>query len=327
MNHIRTIAKKTRIISNHSNSHRSFNSTTYKCSCCPTLFCHQIGTMKLQYKAPTSSFELGLRNGGGGLLTKQYNTSSYLSDSNENNSATASSNKNDVHIEKLLANNKSWVQRRRNEDPDFFNRLGQVQRPKYLYFGCSDSRVPANEILGLGPGEVFIHRNVGNLIPGNDLNALSVLEYAVDHLGVTDIIVTGHYDCGAIRAATSRQDLGMLENWLRLVRDVYRLHKDQLDSIKDAEEKHHRLVELNVIEQCLNLYKTGVVQRKRIRTHAQSNGNDHHPRIHGMVFNPKDGILKKLAVDFRKRVGNLDHIYGLYDHKKEVKDLMNNSSS
>ena len=283
--------------------------------------------MKLQNNVPTSSFQLGIRNGGVGLLTKQYTTSPFFSDSNEDNSATSSRNKNDVHLEKILSNNKAWVQSRKNQDPDFFNRLGQVQKPKYLYFGCSDSRVPANEILGLGPGEVFVHRNVGNLIPGNDLNALSVLEYAVEHLGVTDIIVTGHYDCGAIRAATSRQDLGILENWLRLVRDVYRLHKDQLDLILDAEEKHLRLVELNVIEQCLNLYKTGVVQRKRIRTHAQSDGTDHYPRIHGMVFNPKDGILKKLAVDFRKRVGNLDYIYGLYDHKKEVQDLINNTTS
>jgi carbonic anhydrase len=268
---------------------------------------------------------MGLHNSGG-VITKLYSTSSFSSSSKEND-VTTSKNKNNINIEKLLANNKAWVKNRRDADPEFFNRLGQRQAPKYLYFGCSDSRVPANEILGLGPGEVFVHRNVGNLVPVNDLNALSVLEYAVDHLGVTDIIVTGHYDCGAIRAATSRQDLGMLENWLRLVRDVYRLHKDQLDLLEDAEEKHLRLVELNVVEQCLNLYKTGVVQRKRIQTHAQSNGTEHHPRIHGMVFNPSDGILKKLSVDFRQRVGNLDHIYGLYDHKKEVRDLMNTASS
>ena len=325
MNHIRNIATKTRLLPNYPNSHRLFTSSTYKCSCCATLFCHQITNTKFENKLSTPSLQMGLHNSGG-VITKLYSTSSFSSSSKENN-ATTSKNKNDFNIEKLLANNKAWVKTRRDADPEFFNRLGQRQTPKYLYFGCSDSRVPANEILGLGPGEVFVHRNVGNLVPVNDLNALSVLEYAVDHLGVTDIIVTGHYDCGAIRAATSRQDLGMLENWLRLVRDVYRLHKDQLDLLEDAEEKHLRLVELNVVEQCLNLYKTGVVQRKRIQTHAQSNGTEHHPRIHGMVFNPSDGILKKLSVDFRQRVGNLDHIYGLYDHKKEVRDLMNTASS
>ena len=147
------------------------------------------------------------------------------------------------------------------------------------------------------------------------MNALSVLEYAVGHLDVTDIIVTGHYDCGAIRAATSRQDLGMLENWLRLVRDVYRLHKDHLDHFEDPEERHCRLVELNVIEQCLNLYKTGVVQRKRLQT--MQSGEPVYPRIHGMVFSPQEGILKKLSVDFDRRVGNLDHIYGLYEDKSD----------
>jgi carbonic anhydrase len=150
------------------------------------------------------------------------------------------------------------------------------------------------------------------LIPGNDLNALSVLEYAVAHLAVTDIIVCGHYDCGAIRAATSKQDLGILENWLRSIRDVYRLHKDQLDLMKDYEERHRRLVELNVVEQCLNLYKTGVVQRKRMTASKASNGVDVFPRIYGLVYNPGDGLLKRLHVDFEKRIGNLDHIYSLY---------------
>eukprot|EP00981_Chlorochromonas_danica_P011301 scaffold3867_cov150-Ochromonas_danica.AAC.3 len=173
------------------------------------------------------------------------------------------------------------------------------------------------------PREVFVHRNVGNQVPANDLNALSVLEYAVTHLGVTDIIVTGHYDCGAIRAATSRQDLGTLEHWLRLIRDVYRLHKDYLDLIKDEEQKHTTLVELNVIEQCINIYKTGAVQRKRIQVRqellksgrrVEDLGDDVFPRIHGMVFNPADGLLHKLPVDFSRRVGSLDHIYGLYDN-------------
>jgi carbonic anhydrase len=174
-------------------------------------------------------------------------------------------------------------------------------------------------------------------VPGNDLNALSVLEYAVDHVGITDIIVTGHYDCGAIRAATKRQDLGILEHWCRQIRDVYRLHKDYLDLIECEEERHFGLVELNVIEQCLNLYKTGVVQRKRMHSRralllqekeqkerpeggpSVDVDDEVFPRIHGMVFNPANGILKKLTVDFAKRVGSLDHIYGLYHSEEEGK--------
>ena len=224
------------------------------------------------------------------------------------------SRENDEHVNEILNNNKRWVEETKLKDPEFFERLGKLkQKPKYLYFGCSDSRVPANQILGLGPGEVFVHRNIANMVPANDLNVLSVLEYAVAHLGVQDIIVAGHYDCGGVRAATKRQDLGLLENWLRLIRDVYRLHKDHLDHIDNLEERHHRLVELNVIEQCLNLYKTGVVQRKRLQSSTASGGTEVLPRIHAMVFNPGEGILKKLNVDFDQRVGSLEHIYGLHD--------------
>jgi len=223
-------------------------------------------------------------------------------------------------LKAILDGNKRWVAEQTVHDPQFLEKLTNPQRPKFLYFGCSDSRVPANQVLGLGPGEVFVHRNVGNLVPGNDLNALSVLEFAVNHLKVTDIIVTGHYDCGAIRASTKRQDLGLLENWLRQIRDVYRLHKETLDAIRDDEAKHLTLVELNVVEQCLNLYKTGVVQRRRnevreemkkANPHVKIDQDDIFPRIHGLVFNPADGILKKLPVDFKKRIGSLDHIYGL----------------
>ena len=142
---------------------------------------------------------------------------------------------------------------------------------------------------------MFVHRNVGNLFPGNDLNALSVLEYAVTHLGITDIIVAVHYDCGAIRAATSRQDLGLLENWLRQIRDVYRLHKDYLDLISNDEERHYSLVELNVIEQCLTLYKTGVVQRMRIKTRdnfLQRQREDHSGELRGV--NMSDEIYPRI---------------------------------
>jgi carbonic anhydrase len=199
------------------------------------------------------------------------------------------------HIRRLLHNNRAWVKRMNEKNPMFFTKLGQGQSPKYLYFGCSDSRVPANEILGLGAGEVFVHRNIGNQIPGNDLNVLSVLEYAVDHLGVTDIIVVGHYACGAVKAATSRQDLGTLENWLRLIRDVYRLHKDQLDKINDPNVKHQMLVQYNVIEQCVNVYKTGVVQRKRAQIRE---------KLYGAVSTPTSGSTKKEVVTTGKTVSS-----------------------
>lgn len=210
-------------------------------------------------------------------------------------------------MKNILKGNKAWAKKVSEEDPSIFTRMAAGQSPKYLYFGCSDSRIPANNILGLGAGEVFVHRNVGALVPGNDLNALSVLEYAVAHLGVTDIIVAGHYDCGAIRAASSRQDLGMLENWLRLIRDTYRLHKDELNAIKDSEERHRRLVELNVTEQCMNLFKTAVVQKRR----ATPEESQLAPRIHGTVFDQSTGLLKYLDIDFDKMVSDVDQIYSL----------------
>eukprot|EP00039_Didymoeca_costata_P021979 m.3333 g.3333 ORF g.3333 m.3333 type:complete len:304 (+) comp2750_c0_seq1:165-1076(+) len=221
-------------------------------------------------------------------------------------------------IEDLLENNKKWVADRNAEDSEFFERLGSGQAPTYLYFGCSDSRVPANEILGLHPGEVFVHRNIGNLVPVSDLNALSVLEFAVDFLQVKHIIVTGHYDCGAIRAASKTQDLGLIENWLRNIRDVYRLHRNTLDDISDDEDRHRKLVELNVVEQCLNLYKTGVVQRRRLKTHEEGLGKFAYPRIHGLVFDPSVGLMKKLKINFKDEIKDMKHIYDLYDVKDKV---------
>lgn len=230
-------------------------------------------------------------------------------------------------ITKLLENNKKWVKEMSDADPNFFPELGKGQAPKYLYFGCSDSRVPATTILGLRPGEVFVHRNVGNLVPGNNLSALCVLEYAVTHLGVTDIIVTGHYKCGAVMASTMRQDLGLLEHWLRSIRDVSRMYQKELSLITDENERHEKLVEFNVIEQCLTLYKTGPVQRKRmevLENFERLNGPVEteiqkqkaidfiYPRIHGLVFDPAVGLLKTLPVDFKGRIGALDEIYGLY---------------
>lgn len=269
------------------------------------------------------------------MLRQSFSTHKFRSFADSSKQGLAhGSGKVSTHVEKILENNKNWVEKTKKDDPQYFVNLGKAQKPKYLYIGCSDSRAPANQIMGLGPGEVFVHRNVGNLVVSNDMNVLSVLEYAVAHLKVTDIIVAGHYDCGAIRAATSRQDLGLLENWLRQIRDVYRIHKDYLDLISNDEDRHFCLVELNVIEQCLNIYKTGVVQRKRIQTrddYLKKKRLDYggtfdkavaydeiFPRIHGMVFNPAEGLLKSLSVDFASRVGSLDHIYGLYDHKRHT---------
>lgn len=220
---------------------------------------------------------------------------------------------NDLDIEQLLERNKQWVSDTNKNDPTFFNELAKGQSPKYLYIGCSDSRVPATQILGLKPGELFVHRNIGNMVPGNDLNALSVLEYAVEHLKVQHIIVAGHYDCGAVRAASKTQDLGMIENWLRGIRDVHRLHCAELDAIEDEEKQHRRLVELNVVEQCLNLYKTAVVQRQRLKTHLDPAAPFAYPRIHAVAFDPADGLMQKLKIDFKSTIDNYKHVYDLYD--------------
>lgn len=215
-------------------------------------------------------------------------------------------------IAQLLVQNKKWVQDSQNADPNFFKKIGGKQVPKYLYIGCSDSRVPANEILGLGPGEVFVHRNVGNLVIGSDINVLSVIEFAVQVLEVRHIIVTGHYDCGAVRAASAQQDLGLLENWIRNIRDVHRMHKDVIDALKTDEERHRCLVELSAVEQCYTLFKTGAVQRKRKETDLASGGKDIFPQVTAMVFDPKVGLLKTLPIDFEKSIEGYRHIYDLY---------------
>lgn len=225
----------------------------------------------------------------------------------------------DKDLSGILEMNKRWVAQETKKDPEYFDRLGKPQTPKYLYFGCSDSRVPANTILGLPPGEVFVHRNVGNQVSGWDLNAMSALEYAVQYLGVQHIIVTGHYDCGAIKASMQKQDLGLIENWLRSIRDVNRLHHKELAAIQDIDARTRRLVELNVVEQVLNVYKTGVVQRARAESHAKS--GEAFPRVHALVFDPKDGLMQKLNVDFKGLVEKYRDIYDLQDlDPKEQKE-------
>ena len=210
----------------------------------------------------------------------------------------------------IFENNRLWVENITSQDPEFFKRSSKGQTPKYLYFGCSDSRVTAEDMLGLGPGDVFVHRNVGALVPGSDLNALSVLEYAVGHLGVTDIICCGHYGCGAVKASCCNQDLGLLEPWLRMIRDVYRLHKDYLDTITDPEEFHQRLVELNTVEQCAIVWKSAVVQ-KQWEKPLKEGQSEKLPRIHACVFDLGTGLLKKLKFNPTEDLSNLSKIYSL----------------
>src|SRR5690606_24681228 len=166
-----------------------------------------------------------------------------------------------MFIDDIFENNKQWIQDKLDVDPDYFKSLGKGQNPDVLYIGCSDSRVSSEELMGAKPGEVFVHRNIANMVISIDLNVMSVVNYAIDSLQVKHIIVCGHYACGGVKAAMQPVDLGILNPWLRNIRDVYRLHKDELDLISNEEKKYDRLVELNVEEQCINLIKTAAVQK------------------------------------------------------------------
>ena len=190
-----------------------------------------------------------------------------------------------LSYEKLLLENKAWASEKVSDDPDYFNRLAEIQKPEFLWIGCSDSRVPANEITGTQPGEIFVHRNVANLVVSTDVNLLSVLEYAVTHLKVKHVIVCGHYGCGGIKAATTKADYKQVLNmWLRYIKDVYRIHRDELNAIPTEEERCNRLVELNVQEQVQKLAKTSIIQRAW--------QNEQRPALHGWVYGLKDGIIK-----------------------------------
>ena len=204
--------------------------------------------------------------------------------------------------EKLLLENKAWADEKVSSDPDYFNRLADIQKPEFLWIGCSDSRVPANEITGTQPGEIFVHRNVANLVVNTDVNLLSVLDYAVTHLKVKHVIVCGHYGCGGIKASTTKTDFKMVLNmWLRNIKDVYRIHRDELDAIKDEDAKCDRLVELNVQEQVMNLAKTSIIQRAWKQ--------EQRPHLHGWVYGLKDGIINPV---FEMSAGT--HIDGLYEY-------------
>jgi len=203
----------------------------------------------------------------------------------------------------IFENNRKWVEQNTARDPDFFSRLATHQEPEFLFIGCADSRVPANEIMGLYPGDVFVHRNIANLVVNTDINAQSVIEYAVGHLEVKHIIVCGHYGCGGVAAAMQPADLGLLNGWLREIRDVYRLYQEELDAIEDTDARYRRLIELNVREQCVNVIKTAVVQKKYLRTG--------HPIVHGWVYDISNGLLRDLEIPFGEILERIQEIYRL----------------
>ncbi|HPN84272.1 MAG TPA: carbonate dehydratase [Victivallales bacterium] len=190
-------------------------------------------------------------------------------------------------LKELFEKNKLWAEKIKKADPDFFLKLSRQQSPEYLWIGCSDSRVPANEIVGMMPGEIFVHRNIANLVIHTDLNCLSVIQYAVDVLKVKHIIVCGHYGCGGIKAAMEKQDHGLIDNWLRNVKDIYRIHENMFQSLNENESED-LLCELNVVEQALNVCLTTVVQN------AWKSGRD--LSVHGWIYSLKNGILGNLGV-------------------------------
>jgi carbonic anhydrase len=209
----------------------------------------------------------------------------------------------DAFYRQIFENNRKWAASKRAAEADFFEKLARDQRPELLYIGCADSRVPANEVTGLEPGQVFVHRNVANLVVNTDMNVQSVIQYAVEHLSVKHIVVCGHYGCGGIQAAMRPVDLGLLNGWLREIRDVYRLHANELDAIADDAQRYRRLVELNVEEQCVNVIKTSFVQ-KSYRAHG-------FPKVHGWVYDLRDGILRDLELPFEKILDDVRRIYDL----------------
>ena len=203
---------------------------------------------------------------------------------------------------KLLENNKEWVARKTKNDPDYFTRLANGQKPPVLWIGCSDSRVPANEIIGAEPGEVFVHRNIANMVVHSDMNLLSVLDYAVNVLQVKHIIVCGHYGCGGVQTAMTNKHVGIIDNWIRHIKDVYRFHQKELNDIEDEKARFNRFVELNVMEQVLDLAKTSIVQG------AWESGQEVH--VHGWVYDVKDGLINDLKITIKDNK-NLSAVYKL----------------
>jgi carbonic anhydrase len=220
--------------------------------------------------------------------------------------------------QQIFENNQKWVAEHSASAPDFFTQLAASQAPDYLYIGCSDSRVTAEEMMGAAPGEVFVHRNIANMVVNNDLNSLSVLEYAVRHLHVKHIVVCGHYGCGGVKAAMQPKDLGILNPWLRNIRDVYRLHHAELDAITDVDARYDRLVELNVQEQCVNVLKSAVVQEQYLLHKI--------PVVHGWVFDLRTGLLKDLKLDYEHILHNIQQIYDLSDEVAQERNQQKEAS-
>ena len=206
-------------------------------------------------------------------------------------------------IEKLLAANKDWAKHQIDADPEFFIRLEKIQHPQFLWIGCSDSRVPANEITNTKPGEIFVHRNIANMVVHTDLNLLSVLHYSVEVLKVKHIIVCGHYGCGGIKAALTHQSFGILNKWLRNIKDVYRFHQAEIDSLPTEEVRVNRMIELNVQEQVNNLAKTSIIQHSWKLNNA--------PHLHGWVYSLHDGVINPLLTIAPG--DHIDHIYEFED--------------
>jgi carbonic anhydrase len=202
----------------------------------------------------------------------------------------------------LIKGNAEWVERKLSEDGDFFKNLAKGQHPQVLWIGCSDSRVPANEVTGTKAGEVFVHRNIANVCVHSDMNMLSVLDYAVNVLKVKHVIVAGHYGCGGVAAAMSNKQFGLIDNWLRHIKDVYRLHSHELDRITDETQKLNRLVELNVSEQVYNLCKTSIIQNAWMERHDLE--------VHGWVIDLGTGLVKDIKVS-SSSPNNLGYVYEL----------------
>ncbi|MDQ1141751.1 carbonic anhydrase [Pedobacter agri] len=209
-----------------------------------------------------------------------------------------------MNVEEVFKNNEEWIGRKLANNPDYFTELAKGQTPEFLYIGCSDSRVTAEDLMGIQPGQAFIHRNIANLVNNVDLSVMTVLNYAVRHLKVQHIIVCGHYNCGGVKAAMQPADMGILNPWLRNIRDVYRTHKDELNAIEDEGIRYNRLVELNVQEQCVNLLKTAAVQ-EAITLRGLT--------VQGWVFDIHTGRLIDLKIDFENILKDIKEIYNLFE--------------
>lgn len=208
-----------------------------------------------------------------------------------------------MQFEKIFKNNERWVNEKLALDPHYFEKLSKGQKPEFLYIGCSDSRVTAEDLMGVNPGEVFIHRNIANQVVPTDNNINAVIQYAVEHLHVKHIIICGHYECGGVKAALHPSDLGQLNSWLQTLRDVRRLHKKELESITDEQQLFDRMVELNVREQCMNVIKIDHVQRSWYKTGF--------PKIHGWIFDVRTGKLKDSGLNLEKEFMEIREIYDL----------------